>query len=252
MNEFWRQALTVAGIGAIGAFVFWSLYKQWLKLPIFQQLTKKQLYNLSVLFLVLTFLALIATLGAWLIKGKLQDSQQEYSFWSRTKTSAGPHRLIRHSFSTEDECITEEKKFKPYRLLLIGYGCNDPDPDIPRLQLDCNLNNKSDACAMLIELGHVPVPHDGKKDGGSSAGIDDGDWRFWSINNGMLNDERFSDNIECLRVQAGWDEKTYGNIIFPCAKVERQLLRRATEECSNDKEFSCEWKLRIERALSEY
>ena len=61
MERFWRAALGVGGIAAIGAFVFWSLYKQWLSLPgIFAQLTSGQTFVLMLVFLVLTFAALIA------------------------------------------------------------------------------------------------------------------------------------------------------------------------------------------------
>lgn len=56
MEGIWEGALGVAGVGAIGAFVFWSLYKHWLKLPIFQAMTKEQQYSLFKLFMVLTFL----------------------------------------------------------------------------------------------------------------------------------------------------------------------------------------------------
>jgi len=44
MDRFWKAALGVAGLGAIGFFVFWSLYKQWLSLPIFPMLTQDQAF----------------------------------------------------------------------------------------------------------------------------------------------------------------------------------------------------------------
>lgn len=55
MEEFWKIAIGTCGIGAIGAFVFWSLYKNWLKIGIFAQLTKKQTFILMLIFLILTF-----------------------------------------------------------------------------------------------------------------------------------------------------------------------------------------------------
>jgi len=51
MERFWKAALGIAGIGAIGLFVFWSLYKQWLTLPIFPQLTQDQAFELLRYFL---------------------------------------------------------------------------------------------------------------------------------------------------------------------------------------------------------
>ena len=61
-DELWKVALGIAGLGAIGAAVFFFLYKQWLTLPIFQRMTKDQQYKLFKLFLILTFVFAIFTL----------------------------------------------------------------------------------------------------------------------------------------------------------------------------------------------
>ena len=61
MQQFWLVALVIAGLGAVVSFVFWLLYRGWLKLPIFQRMTKEQQYKLFKLFLALTFL--FAVLG---------------------------------------------------------------------------------------------------------------------------------------------------------------------------------------------
>jgi hypothetical protein len=55
MEKFWKAALAVAGLGAVGAFVFWSLYKQWLSLGIFANLTSQQTFIVMLVFLALTF-----------------------------------------------------------------------------------------------------------------------------------------------------------------------------------------------------
>ncbi|MDA7980486.1 MAG: hypothetical protein MPJ50_17145 [Pirellulales bacterium] len=65
MNEIWKIAVGIAGLGAIAAFVVWSLYREWLRLPIFQTLTKKQQFTLFLVFLILTFLFGIAGLGTY-------------------------------------------------------------------------------------------------------------------------------------------------------------------------------------------
>lgn len=62
MEQFWNIAIGIGGISAIGSFVFWSLYKQWLKLGIFAQLTKDQTFRLMIIFLVLTFTAFLSIL----------------------------------------------------------------------------------------------------------------------------------------------------------------------------------------------
>ncbi len=47
--EFWQTALTFGGIAAIGAFVFFNLYKEWLTLPVLNDLTKSQKFSLMKL-----------------------------------------------------------------------------------------------------------------------------------------------------------------------------------------------------------
>lgn len=66
MERFWRMALGIAGIGAVGFFVFWSLYRQWLTLPIFPTLTQNQAFQLLTYFLFLTFGSLALAVGAYL------------------------------------------------------------------------------------------------------------------------------------------------------------------------------------------
>lgn len=66
MDKFWKAALGVAGIGAIGFFVFWSLYQGWLDLPIFPMLSQDQAFQLLKLFLYLTFGALVLGVLAYI------------------------------------------------------------------------------------------------------------------------------------------------------------------------------------------
>ena len=65
MNEFWQVAIGIAGLGAVATFAVWSLYREWLRLPIFQTLTKKQQFSLLRMFLILTFLFGISGLAAY-------------------------------------------------------------------------------------------------------------------------------------------------------------------------------------------
>ncbi len=62
MLELWKIAIGISGLGAVSALVIWSLYREWLRLPIFQTLTKKQQFTLFMTFLILTFLFGIAGL----------------------------------------------------------------------------------------------------------------------------------------------------------------------------------------------
>src|SRR3954464_10110573 len=56
MEPFWKAALPVGGISAIGAAFFWTLYSKWLDLKIFAGLTQDQTFSLMILFLGLTAL----------------------------------------------------------------------------------------------------------------------------------------------------------------------------------------------------
>src|SRR5262249_7360626 len=67
MAEFWRIALGIAGLGAIASFVVWSLYREWLRLDIFQRMTKDQQFKLFIIFMVFTFLFGICGLIVYVI-----------------------------------------------------------------------------------------------------------------------------------------------------------------------------------------
>jgi hypothetical protein len=75
LDRFWKAALGVAGIGAVAFFVFYSLYKRWLELAIFPQLTQEQAFVLMLVFLGLTFLALISGIIAWLRRSQGGESE---------------------------------------------------------------------------------------------------------------------------------------------------------------------------------
>lgn len=77
MEKFWRAAVGVAGIGAVAFFVFLGLYKRWLSLNIFSSLTSQQTFVLMILFLVLTFLALIAGVMAWRSSNKTPQHTED-------------------------------------------------------------------------------------------------------------------------------------------------------------------------------
>jgi len=62
MERFWKAAVGIGGVAAIGAFVFWSLYRDWLRLPLFSQISPQQTFQLMLIFLSLTFLSLVGML----------------------------------------------------------------------------------------------------------------------------------------------------------------------------------------------
>ena len=73
INKFWKPALAVGGVAAIGAFIFYALYKQWLELQIFSALTSKDTFIVMLVFLVLVFIIVMAMLILWYLdRGRIQ------------------------------------------------------------------------------------------------------------------------------------------------------------------------------------
>ncbi len=68
MEKFFKAALGIGGLGTVGAAVFWSLYKEWITLDIFSQLSADQTFVIMILFLILIFMALIALVIAHIFK----------------------------------------------------------------------------------------------------------------------------------------------------------------------------------------
>ncbi|SDP43473.1 NUDIX domain-containing protein [Desulforhopalus singaporensis] len=66
MENFWKASLSICGFSAVAAFVFWSLYKNWLSLPIFSRLNQNYTFILMLVFLILTFAALSLMLITYL------------------------------------------------------------------------------------------------------------------------------------------------------------------------------------------
>ena len=59
MESFWRRAVVACGLGAVGSFVFFSLYKRWLELPVFSRMNSTQTFIAFICFLAFTLIALI-------------------------------------------------------------------------------------------------------------------------------------------------------------------------------------------------
>lgn len=97
MEQFWNIAIAAVGLGALATFVLWSLYKQWLKLPIFQQLTKDHQFSLFKLFLLLTFLFALAALAAYVYlninKPTPASSADTQKLYEHTPQIAEPYHI---------------------------------------------------------------------------------------------------------------------------------------------------------------
>lgn len=66
MEKLWKAAFVVSGVAGIAFFVFWSLYRNWLKLGIFEKLSQDQTFWIMIIFLILVFLALVVGIFAFL------------------------------------------------------------------------------------------------------------------------------------------------------------------------------------------
>lgn len=69
MENFFKAALGVGGLGTVGAAVFFGLYQDWLKLDIFSQLSGDQTFIIMLVFLGLVFLCALALIAAHMLKG---------------------------------------------------------------------------------------------------------------------------------------------------------------------------------------
>lgn len=69
LDTFFKSALGVGGGSAIGAFIFYGLYKDWLTLDIFSKLSGDQTFIIMLVFLFLVFLCALAFLIGHLLKG---------------------------------------------------------------------------------------------------------------------------------------------------------------------------------------
>lgn len=79
MDRFWKAAVGVGGLGAVGAFIFWALYTDWLSLPIFSQLSQEQTFTVMLVFLALTCFALVSLLITHLLHKRLELASSKHA-----------------------------------------------------------------------------------------------------------------------------------------------------------------------------
>jgi len=101
MGRFWRAAISVTGIAGVGALVFLTLYKKWLDLPLFHPLSQPQTFVLMLVFLGLTFLALLSMLVVYM--------------WSRRS------RVLARVESAADGDSSGQADFMRKRCFILGY-----------------------------------------------------------------------------------------------------------------------------------
>lgn len=65
MDEIWKIALGITGLAGVASLLIYSLYSQWLKLPIFAKLDKELTYSILKIFLFLTFAFAAAALVSY-------------------------------------------------------------------------------------------------------------------------------------------------------------------------------------------
>lgn len=116
MEDLWRVSFGLTGISGVVAFVLWSLYKDWLQVPVLHDLTKIQKYNLLKLFLILTFVFAIAGLlfggfQKYLESGQSEVSAGELENMLKSKFEYGESKFLelkRMDLSMEDKQIIEK------------------------------------------------------------------------------------------------------------------------------------------------
>jgi hypothetical protein len=215
-------------------------------------------FQIAYFFLVLCFILTLASGGQLLAMAMAPAT--EYSFWTRAKTGTEGLPAI-HKFSSLSDCRAAQKAFEPARLVAQGCGCEDVKPTKQEL-INRYLLGDEEAGQFARLLGYELPPKSGPATPPAGTGPSPttgtsatnpaetkGDYRFWFVSNGTLTDEMFPSKEACLRTQSAWSAERNGPIVFPCAEVTEELLKRATEESNNKKEFADQWKQRIEEAL---
>ncbi len=95
MNDLWKVAISLTGISGIGAFVFLSIYKEWIRSPILAGLTREQKFRLLRIFIVLTFGFGICAFALSAYQSHLKSSQLLIS-----KTEAENILLIHYEYGS--------------------------------------------------------------------------------------------------------------------------------------------------------
>lgn len=123
MDDLWEVAIGLTGIAGVGAFVFLSLYKEWIIAPVLMGLTKVQKYRLLMTFLVLTFAFAAAAIGLSAYQTRVSGNSLTISFEEAKamvfyRYEEGGRALyeikILSSLPEEDELLLDE--------LIVDYG----------------------------------------------------------------------------------------------------------------------------------
>jgi hypothetical protein len=68
--DFWQVVIGGAGLGAILSLVLWALYRQWVRLPPFERLSRHSQLVLFRVFLMLTIVCTLAGLGMYAFRAR--------------------------------------------------------------------------------------------------------------------------------------------------------------------------------------
>lgn len=109
MEKLWKVAISITGLAGVGAFVFWSLYKKWLSLEIFSKLNENQTFIIAIIFLIITFLALVLILITYLKSEKIPDKHVYESSTSEELATVVSENIIK--FTVEE---LDKKKGKQF------------------------------------------------------------------------------------------------------------------------------------------
>lgn len=80
MKSFWNGALAIGGTATVGAFILWSIYKQWLLLKIFPQLTQDQAFSLFRYLIILTFAAFVILTIVQMLRHHVRSPNSSHIF----------------------------------------------------------------------------------------------------------------------------------------------------------------------------
>lgn len=144
--KFWKAALAVGGLAAIGCFVVYGLYARWLKLPIFRQVSASQTFWLMLMFLVLVFLVGVIMAILWYLDRRDQRARptgaSSVSFTVPAGCTFGKAVV---ALAKEDKAAAELKGFEQREL------------DVELTEQELRTTTTADALRLLRNLTKSPI-----------------------------------------------------------------------------------------------
>lgn len=159
MDQFWNHAVEICGLSAVVSLVFLALFRQFLRLSVFKQMTEKQTFVLLLVSVILVFCFSLAGFGTYIVtrenagSAPVQTTTQEAldAFDSKEKDGLVILDEKRDHAPTPQAAQAAAKAAEVYR-----HGMDDIRDALKKGQI----NRATDALRDLIQKLHQPYIND--------------------------------------------------------------------------------------------